>query len=117
MMREAHLSELRRFSTTKFLPELVYGSAGARVFLLCLEPGQGLPLRRDSEEVVCYVLEGRLRLRRGEEDLKLEAGDLVGVGPGELRGITAEVRAVVLWIQLANRRVEEPKVEKSGAGR
>ena len=108
-MREAHLSQLRRFSATKFLPELVYGSAGARVFLLCLEAGQGLPLRRDSEEVVCYVLEGRVRLRRGEEDLKLGAGDLVGVDPGEERGVTAEERAVVLWMQIAERGVEESR--------
>jgi len=100
-MREARLSQLRKFSTTKFLPELVYGSAGARIFLLCLEPGQGLPLRRDSEEVVCYVLEGRVRLRRGEEELTLAADDLAGVDPGEVRGVTAEERSVVLWIQIA----------------
>ena len=81
--------------------ELVYGSPGARIFLLCLEPGQGLPTRRDSEEVVCYVLEGRVRFQRGEEALDLKSGDLAGVDPGESRSITAEERAVVLWMQIA----------------
>ena len=108
-MREARLSELRKFSATKFLPELVYGSAGARAFLLCLEPGQGLPPRADSEEVVCYVIEGRVRFRRAEEELTLAAGDLAGADPGEARGVTADERAVVLWIQIENRRVEESR--------
>ena len=116
-MREARLSELRKFSATKFLPELVYGSAGARIYLLCLEPGQGLPLRRDSEEVVCYVLEGRVRFQRGDEELTLAADDLAGVNAGEARGVTAEERAVVLWIHIANRGVEESKVEESNTER
>jgi quercetin dioxygenase-like cupin family protein len=102
-MDAVHLPALRAFSTPKFEPRLVYGSAGARVFQLCLEPGQGLPTRVDSEEVLCYVIEGRVRLARGEEVLALEAGDLVGVAAGEERGLHAETRAVVLWVQLAEK--------------
>jgi quercetin dioxygenase-like cupin family protein len=112
-VRDARLSNLRRFSPSKALPELVYGSAGARVFLLCLEPGQGLPARRDSEEAVCYVVEGSVTLRRGEEELSLSVGDLAGVAPGELRSVTAEERSVVLWMQIAERRGDEAKSEEA----
>ncbi len=102
-MRDARLPNLRRFSPSKAQMELVYGSPGARIFLLCLEPGQGLPARRDSEEVVCYVVEGRVRFSRGAEELALAGDDLAGAAPGELRSITAEERSVVLWAQIANR--------------
>ena len=104
-MRVTHLADLYVFSSGKFRPEVAYGSSGARVFLLCLEPGQGLPARRDAEEVVCYVVEGRLRLREGEEEVELAAGDLAGVAPGACRALTARERAVVLWIHLTNKDV------------
>lgn len=102
-MHIAHLPGLTHFSADKFLPELVYGSAGARAFLLSLEPGQGLPARRDPEEVVCYVVEGRVRFQEGEETAALAAGDLAGTAQGALRGVTALERAVVLWVHLANK--------------
>ncbi len=85
-MRITHLPELVTFAPDKFLPELVYGSEGARAFLLCLEPGQGLPPRRDSEEVVCYVLEGRVRVCEAEEAAELAAGDITGLPAGSWRG-------------------------------
>lgn len=72
-----------------------------RVFLLCLEPGQGLPVRADSEEMVCCVLEGRGKLTVGEEVEEVRAGDLVGAAPGEARGIEAEERLVALWVQIS----------------
>lgn len=100
-MNQVHLLDRCRFRPDKFLPTLVYGSSGARVFLLCLEPGQGLPRRPDSEEVLCYVMEGRARFTRAGEAVTLQAGDLVGAAPGEERGIVAEERTVALWIHIA----------------
>jgi len=102
-MRVTRLSDHVAFSTDKFLPELLHGSEGVRVFLLCLEPGQNLPPRRDAEEVVCYVVEGRVRFREGAEEALLTAGDLTGAAPGAVRAITAVERAVVLWIHLADK--------------
>jgi quercetin dioxygenase-like cupin family protein len=98
---QVHLLDLRRFRPDKFLPTLVYGTRGARAFLLCLEPGQGLPPRPDSEEVLCYLMEGRARFTRAGEVVTLQAGDLIGAAPGEERGIVAEERAVALWIHIA----------------
>ncbi len=101
-MRIVHLPDCGRFRAEKFLPELVYGSTGARAFLLRLEPGQGLPPRRDTEEVVCYVIEGRARLTQEGEEALLQAGDLAGIAPGAHRALTALDRAVILWIHLAS---------------
>ena len=66
-MKPRRLPEAYEFLPGKFFPRLVYGSERARAFLLCLEAGQGLPARADSEEMVCYVLEGRGKLTVGEE--------------------------------------------------
>ncbi len=100
-MEPSHLPDHYRFRPDKFLPTLVYGTRGARAFLLCLEPGQGLPRRPDSEEVLCYLIEGRARFARAGGEVMLRAGDLIGAAPGEERGIVAEERTVALWIHLA----------------
>jgi quercetin dioxygenase-like cupin family protein len=100
-MRRSRLPDKQAFSSERFLPTLVYGSERVRAFLLCLEPGQGLPVRADSEEMVCCVLEGRGKVTVGEEVEEVRAGDLVGAAPGEARGIEAEERLVALWVQVS----------------
>ena len=73
-----------------------------RVFLLCLEPGQGLPARADSEEMICYLVEGRAKLTLGEQLLTLSAGDLAVAEAGKVRAIEAEERTVALWVHLSS---------------
>jgi quercetin dioxygenase-like cupin family protein len=102
-MRPVALADRCRFRPGKFLPELVYGSDRARVFLLCLEPGQGLPARSDSEEMVCCCLEGKAKLRLGDDSLSLSAGEIAGADAGAVRGIEAEERCLVLWVHASSR--------------
>jgi len=85
----------------KFFPRLVYGSERARAFLLCLEAGQGLPPRADSEEMVCYVIERRAKRPIGEASGEASAGDFAAAGPGEVRGIESAERCVVLWVHVS----------------
>jgi quercetin dioxygenase-like cupin family protein len=100
-MKLDHLPENPRFSTRRFFPRLVYGSDRGRVFLLCLEEGQGLPVRPDPEEVLCCVIEGTVKISVGEQTFTAAAGDFVAAAPGEARGIEAQTRAIVLWIHMA----------------
>ena len=100
-MRPVRLADRCRFRPGKFLPELVYGSDRVRVFLLCLEPGQGLPARSDSEEMVCYCLEGKAKLTLGDETVSLSAREVAGADAGLIRGIEAEERCVVLWVHVS----------------
>jgi quercetin dioxygenase-like cupin family protein len=102
-MRPVRLSDRCRFRPGKLLPELVYGSDRVRVFLLCLEPGQGLPARADSEEMVCCCLEGKAKLTLCDETVSLSAGEIAGADAGMVRGIEAEDRCVVLWAQVSKR--------------
>lgn len=81
------MPEAYEFLPEKFFPRLVYGSARVRAFLLCLEPGQELAPRADSEEMMCFIVEGRAKLTIGDEVHEVSAGDFAAAGPGEVRGI------------------------------
>jgi quercetin dioxygenase-like cupin family protein len=99
-MRPTHLPDKLVFSAHRFFPQLVYGSERVRAFLLCLEPGQGLPPRADSEEMLCCILEGRGSLTIGDQVMAAAAGDVAAASPGEVRGIQAQERMTALWIQV-----------------
>ncbi len=102
-MKPVRLSEACEFRPDKFMPRLLYGSPRARAFLLCLEPGQRLRPRPDSEEAICLLLEGRAQLTIGEEVFAAAAGDFAAAAAGEVRGIEASERCVALWVHLSGR--------------
>ena len=88
------------FSVDRFYPQLLHGSTCLRAFLLCLEPGQALPAKEDSEEVRGYVISGRGRLRLEDRVLTIAAGDVAAARPGERRGPEAEVRMTAPWLHI-----------------
>jgi len=102
-MEPVNLPASTAFSDDRFYPQLLYGSTCLRAFLLCLEPGQALPAKEDSEEVFCCVLAGRGRLTLGDRVLTIAAGDVAAAGPGERRGLEAEVRMTALWLHIGAR--------------
>jgi quercetin dioxygenase-like cupin family protein len=99
-MKPLRLQDQCQFRAAKFLPQLVYGSSNARAFLLCLEAGQSLPPRHDSEEMLCYLVSGTARLTIGQETFRVSAGDFAAAGRGDIRGIEATERCVVLWLHI-----------------
>jgi quercetin dioxygenase-like cupin family protein len=101
LVRSVSVADKRRFSSRRALLELLYGSRRVRAFLLCLEPGQGLPARPDSEEMVCYLIEGRATVTVGDQSLALSAGDFAAAGAGEVRGIEAQERTTALWVHIS----------------
>lgn len=108
-MKPKHLPEVHhtaggqahRFLPDKFFPRLIYGSSRTRAFLLSLNPGQGLAPRKDSEEMICYLIEGRARLTIGEDQFEISAGDLAAASPGQVRGIQALARCLALWVHVS----------------
>ena len=100
-MKPTRLADWYEFRSDKFFPRLIYGSGRLRAFLLCLEPGQGLAPRADSEELVCWLIEGRASLRIGEDVHEVSPGDFAVAAPGEVRGIEAEKRCVAVWVQVS----------------
>ena len=100
-MRPVRLSEKAEFSAGKFLPQLLYGSRWVRAFLLSLSPGQELPPRADSEAMLGYIVDGQAELTVGSETFSVGGGEFAAAEPGQIRGIKAQSRCVVLWIQVS----------------
>jgi len=102
-MKLIRIAETCQFRSDKFLPELLCGSAGARVFALCLERGQGLSPRSDSEEAVCFLVEGRGTIRLADATFPMAAGDVAVAPAGTVRGLEADSRCVALWVQVSQK--------------
>jgi quercetin dioxygenase-like cupin family protein len=103
-MKPSRLEDQFQFRAGKFLPKLVYGSPTARAFLLCLEAGQGLSPRQDSEEMICYLVRGTAALTIGRETFSASAGDFAAAAAGDIRGIMAEEQCVALWVHISRSR-------------
>jgi len=70
-----------------------------RALLLSLEEGQAVAPCRMSLTVLYLVLEGRGRLRVGDESAELAVGSLVVVPHDAVRSIQSETRMRVLAVQ------------------
>jgi len=101
-MKPINLLAECRFRPDKFRPALLHGSPRARAFLLCLEPGQGLDPRPDSEEMLCCLLQGRAELTVAGETITLSPGDFASAPAGETRGLRAAERSILLYLHLSS---------------
>ena len=102
-MKPVRITETCQFRSDKFLPELVCGSSTARVFTLCLQPGQGLAPRSDSEEALCFLVEGSGTIQLDDASFPMTAGDFAVASAGTVRGFEATTRCVALWIQIGQK--------------
>ena len=76
----SHLLEQRRGSDQLFLEFLNVGTLSAGIYEL--EAGAPDPQRPHTEDEIYYVLEGRGRIRVGEEDRTISPGSIVFVETG-----------------------------------
>ncbi|MBN1457920.1 MAG: cupin domain-containing protein [Armatimonadetes bacterium] len=102
-MKPVRIKETCQFRSDKFLPELLSGSSAARVFTLCLRPGQGLAPRSDSEEALCFLVEGSGTIHLDDAIFPMAAGDFAVASAGTVRGFEANTQCVALWIQIGHR--------------
>jgi quercetin dioxygenase-like cupin family protein len=102
-MKPIRLAEACQFRSDKFLPELLHGSTRARVFALCLEPGQRLDPRPDSEEAFCFLIEGTGEIHLQESVFPIEGGEFAVAPAGAARGLEAQTRCLALWVQLSSK--------------
>jgi quercetin dioxygenase-like cupin family protein len=69
---------------------VLYDSADARVVLLTLRPGQGLPLHRTPADVMLRVLRGRGVFTRSGDQRSVVEGSKLSVEPNEAYALRAE---------------------------
>lgn len=67
-----------------------------RVLLVCLEPGQFIPVHTPGVDLTVVVLEGEGRLAVGDREETIAPGAIAFAPAGTTRGLKATTRLVVL---------------------
>jgi quercetin dioxygenase-like cupin family protein len=91
----------RRFAPDKLQKVGLFASERFFLDLYCLEPGQSQkPHAHDGSDKVYLVVEGSGRVRIGDEEARLSAGEAVLSGPGEVHALENDsaARLVVLTL-------------------
>lgn len=86
------------FNPSRFNPVALGQSERIRVLLVCLEPGQFIPVHRPGVDMTLLVLEGDGLVAAGEQETTVGPGAVVFVKAGETRGVKAQSRLVALHV-------------------
>lgn len=86
------------FNPTKFNPVPLGQSERLKVLLVCLEPGQYIPVHHPSVDMTLLALEGKATVAAGDNETEVGPGAVVFVKGGEARGIKALSRFVALHV-------------------
>jgi quercetin dioxygenase-like cupin family protein len=84
------------FSADRFNPVPVAQNDRARVLVVCLEPGQFIPVHRPGVDLTLAVLEGEGTLVVGDREETVGPGAVAFAPAGTARGLRAATRLVVL---------------------
>jgi quercetin dioxygenase-like cupin family protein len=86
------------FKPERFNPVLLAESQRVKVILVCLEPGQFIPVHRPGVDMALVVLEGEGTLVAGEREEAARPGMVAFVPAGENRGLKAQTRLLALHV-------------------
>ena len=80
----------RAYEDDRFAPVELFDSDRMRVACGYFEPGQFIPVHAPSSDVVVHVRSGSGIVRDGDDDHRVEAGDIVVVEADAERGVKAD---------------------------
>ena len=86
------------FKPERFNPVVLAESQRVKVILVCLEPGQFIPVHSPQVDMALVVLEGEGMLIAGEREEAARPGVVAFVPAGETRGLKAQTRLVALHV-------------------
>jgi quercetin dioxygenase-like cupin family protein len=86
------------FRQDRFQPVVLAETERIRVLLLCLEPGQAIPVHRPGIDLTLVVLEGDGMMTTGDREDPISSGTVVVVPAGTARGLRATGRLVALAV-------------------
>ncbi len=84
------------FTPQRFNAVPIAQSERTRVLLVCLEPGQFIPVHSPGVDIAVVVLEGEGTLVAGEREETIGPGAVAFAPAGTARGLTAATKLVVL---------------------
>ncbi len=86
------------FRQDRFQPVVLAEAARIRVLLMCLEPGQEIPVHRPRIDLTLVALEGEGMMTAGDQVAPLSPGTVAVVPAGTARGLRATGRLVALAV-------------------
>lgn len=89
---------LASFTPDRFHPIPFGQSERTRALLVCLEPGQFIPVHAPGVDIVFVVLEGEGTLVAGEGEAEVGPGAIAFAAAGEARGLRARTRLVAVHV-------------------
>ncbi len=88
-----------RFDPREAVVATVTSDRGTTVFVVCLEPSQGLPRHPAPGELTLLVIEGRPVITVADKRYATDQGDVLVVPTGAMHALRAETdRAVVVGV-------------------
>ncbi len=84
-----------RFEPGRFTPVPLAESPRTRALLVCLEPGQFIPIHEPNVDVTFVILEGSGKIVAGAEEAAVGPGAVSFVPAGEARGLHANGERLV----------------------
>ena len=86
------------FKPERFNPVVLAENQRVKVILVCLEPGQFIPVHSPGVDMALVVLEGEGMLVAGEREEAVRSGVVAFVPAGESRGLKAQTRLLPLHV-------------------
>jgi quercetin dioxygenase-like cupin family protein len=79
-------------------PVVLHSGGEGRAVLIGLEPGQQLGDHQVKEHAFVVVVDGKARIRAGNDELEADAGTLVAFAPDERRVVSTDTGAKLLLL-------------------
>ena len=93
------IRELAAFDPQRFAAKLLAQTQHSKTMLVCLEPGQSIPVHHPHSDLTLVIPEGQAMLVSGEEEFAhAGAGAVMTAQAGEGRGIKADQRTLALVV-------------------
>ena len=96
-MRSWRLREIETPSGSRS-PVVLHSGGEGRAVLIGLDPGQELGDHQVKEHAFVVVVEGKARIKAGEDVLQADAGTLVAFEPDERRVVSTDTGAKLLLL-------------------
>ncbi|MFQ5340379.1 MAG: hemerythrin domain-containing protein [Anaerolineae bacterium] len=91
-------TQMLSFRPEHFNPILLAESERVKVLLVCLEPGQFIPVHRPGVDLALAVLEGQGQIVVENREEPIGPGAIAFAPAGEMRGLKAETRLIALHV-------------------
>ena len=97
-MERIDLTEKTSFSE-QFKPQILKVSPNYKIPLICMKPGQEIPPHASGTGVF-YIVSGKGVMTVDEQEIEVQAGNMIFIDKGESRGIRATETMVAFAVHI-----------------